>query len=126
MPTKRGTLLVIEGPMEDSSRLEVEQARRAGSKTTSVIVESLNPVTHVAELSLQIRSGTYQFALEGPSGRTVLTTGEQVAPPELRITNGPEGKIYVAKRRRGTARALLRAARAKLLTDTSRNRPASE
>jgi poly(ribitol-phosphate) beta-N-acetylglucosaminyltransferase len=127
MPTKRGTVLVIEGPIEDSTRLEVEQARRAGSKTTSALVESLNPVTHVAEPSIQIRSGTYQFALEGPSGRTVLTTGEQVAPPALRVTNGPEGKIYVAKRRRGTARSLLRAARAKLLlSDTSRSRAASE
>jgi len=126
VPTKKSTVVVLEGPIEASTRLGVEQARRGRSTTRSAVIESLNPVTHVAELPLQMRPGTYQFALEGPSGRTVLAPGAHVGPPALRVQNRPDGKVDVAKRRRWTAWTLLSRARSRLVANVSRRRTASE
>jgi hypothetical protein len=94
--TKRGAAVVIEGPIETATRIEVKQAGVVGTKTESFPVETLNAVTHVAEVPVRLRPGRYQFALRTPSGRTVLLPAERPRPAGLGTTIGFKKAITVA------------------------------
>jgi hypothetical protein len=97
LPTKTGTAVVIEGPMETATRIEVKQAGVVGTKTASFPVETLNAVTHVAEVPVRLRRGTYQFALRTPSGRTLLAPKERSMPARLGTTNGFEKTVTITR-----------------------------
>jgi hypothetical protein len=97
VPNGNGIAVVVEGPVEDQLHLEVRSRQLGRTRVASSALESINQVTHVAEVPLRLRPGGYRFALSGSSGPRPLLPGERAAPQGWRLTHSPNGQIMIEK-----------------------------